>query len=68
METTDPGAMLAAVTARLDRLEAESAIRIVMADDMRIHRLQTENLFGRPADRWDDPAPVPVPPRHDRGE
>ena len=181
METTDPGAMLAAVTARLDRLEAESAIRTVMADYMRlcdrldattpmeelgslfaddavwggrgarygaafgvhhgrdailamldgyrrpiphftfnahfltsesivvdgegaagtwvmlqtatyatgasdlraarlhvafvrqeerwrIHRFQTENLFSRPVDRWDDPAPVPVPPRHDRGE
>jgi hypothetical protein len=27
----------------------------------RIHRFVTENLFSRPIDRWDDPAPVPVP-------
>jgi len=181
METTDPGAMLGALAGRLDRLEAESAIRTVMADYMRlcdrldattpmeelgslfapdavwggrgarygaafgihrgrdailamlnayrhpnphfalnahfltsesiavdgegatgswvmlqtatyatgasdlraarlhvafvrqgeqwrIHRFEPENLFSRPVDRWDDPTPVPVPPRHDRGE
>jgi ketosteroid isomerase-like protein len=28
----------------------------------RISRFETENLFSRPVDRWDDPAPVPVPP------
>lgn len=27
----------------------------------RISRFETENLFSRPVDRWDDPAPVPVP-------
>lgn len=27
----------------------------------RIARFATENLFSRPVDRWDDPAPVPVP-------
>lgn len=27
----------------------------------RIARFETENLFSRPVDRWDDPAPVPVP-------
>lgn len=34
----------------------------------RISRFETENLFSRPVDRWDDPAPVPVPPRHVRGD
>ena len=28
----------------------------------RIARFQTTNLFSRPVSRWDDPAPVPVPP------
>ncbi|MBH0111893.1 nuclear transport factor 2 family protein [Novosphingobium sp. YJ-S2-02] len=27
----------------------------------RIARFETENLFSRPVDRWDDPAPVTVP-------
>jgi hypothetical protein len=27
----------------------------------RIARFETENIFSRPVDRWDDPAPVPVP-------
>jgi hypothetical protein len=27
----------------------------------RIARFETENLFSRPVDRWDDPAEVPVP-------
>lgn len=27
----------------------------------RIARFETENLFSRPVDRWDDPAAVPVP-------
>jgi ketosteroid isomerase-like protein len=26
-----------------------------------IARFETENIFSRPVDRWDDPAPVPVP-------
>ncbi|PTQ13251.1 polyketide cyclase [Sphingomonas oleivorans] len=30
----------------------------------RIARFETENLFSRPVDRWDDPAPVPVPDSH----
>jgi hypothetical protein len=29
----------------------------------RIKRFETENLFSRPVDRWDDPAPVPTPER-----
>lgn len=28
----------------------------------RIARFATTNLFSRPVSRWDDPAPVPVPP------
>lgn len=32
----------------------------------RIARFETENLFSRPVDRWDDPAEVPVPDK--RGE
>jgi hypothetical protein len=27
----------------------------------RIKCFETENLFSRPVDRWDDPTPVPVP-------
>jgi hypothetical protein len=27
----------------------------------RIARFETENLFSRPIDRWDDPTPIPVP-------
>jgi uncharacterized protein (TIGR02246 family) len=27
----------------------------------RIARFETENIFSRPVDRWDDPAPVAVP-------
>lgn len=34
----------------------------------RIQRFATENLFSRAVDRWDDPAPVPVPTPLDRGE
>jgi len=32
-----------------------------LAEGWRIHDFETENLFSRPVDRWDDPAPVPVP-------
>ncbi len=32
-----------------------------LAEGWRIKRFETENLFSRPVDRWDDPAPVPVP-------
>jgi len=28
----------------------------------RIHQFETENLFSRAIDRWDDATPVPVPP------
>ena len=38
----------------------------VEAGQWRIARFETENLFSRPVDRWNDPAPVPVPDR--RGE
>jgi hypothetical protein len=27
----------------------------------RIRRFETTNLFSRPVDRWDDPAPIPLP-------
>lgn len=27
----------------------------------RIARFETENMFSRPIDRWDDPSPIPVP-------
>jgi ketosteroid isomerase-like protein len=30
-------------------------------DHWRIARFETENIFSRPVDRWDDPAPTPVP-------
>jgi hypothetical protein len=32
----------------------------------RIRCFETENLFSRPVDRWDDPAPVPVPASSDQ--
>lgn len=38
------------------------------SDRWRISRFETENLFSRPVGRWDDPAPVPIPSRHDRGD
>jgi hypothetical protein len=31
------------------------------AEGWRIARFETTNLFSRPVDRWDDPAPIPVP-------
>lgn len=31
------------------------------AETWRIARFETENLFGRPVGRWDDPAPIPLP-------
>ena len=34
----------------------------------KIQRFETENLFSRPVDRWDDPSPLPVPTTLDRGE
>ncbi len=34
----------------------------------RISRFETENLFSRPVDRWDDPAEVPVPDKRGEGK
>ena len=48
---------------RSARLEVDF---IVEEGRWRIARFETENLFSRPVDRWDDPAPVPVP--ETRGE
>lgn len=48
---------------RSARLEVDF---IVEEGRWRIARFETENLFSRPIDRWDDPAPVPVP--ETRGE
>jgi len=31
-------------------------------DRWRMRRFETENLFSRPVERWNDPAPIPVPP------
>jgi hypothetical protein len=37
------------------------------ADRWRMHRFETENLFSRPVERWNDPAPTPAPaPRESR--
>jgi hypothetical protein len=43
---------------RSARLEVEFSLE---DGRWRISRFETENLFSRPVDRWNDPAPVPVP-------
>lgn len=52
---------------RSDLRSARLSVAFVVEDALwRIARFETENLFSRPVDRWDDPAPVPVP--QTRGE
>jgi hypothetical protein len=50
---------------RSARLEVGFAVE---QERWRIARFETENLFSRPVDRWDDPAEVPTPDEHERGE
>jgi hypothetical protein len=43
---------------------AQLRLRMTLEDGRwRIARFETENLFSRPVDRWNDAAPLPVPPR-----
>jgi hypothetical protein len=35
--------------------------------EWQISRFETENLFSRTIDRWDDPSPVPIPQPQPRG-
>jgi ketosteroid isomerase-like protein len=46
-----------------DLRSARLSIGFALGSDgnWRISRFETENIFSRPVDRWDDPAPVPVP-------
>ena len=47
---------------RSDLRSARLRVGFVVEDGAwRMARFETENLFSRPVDRWDDPAPVPVP-------
>lgn len=47
---------------RSDLRSARLTVAFAVEDGRwRIARFETENLFSRPVDRWDDPAPVPVP-------
>lgn len=47
---------------RSDLRSARLSVGFVVEDGRwRITRFETANLFSRPVDRWDDPAPVPVP-------
>ena len=47
---------------RADLRSARLDVAFIVEEDLwRIARFETENLFSRPVDRWDDPAPVPVP-------
>jgi len=49
-----------------DLRSAELEIDFALEDGRwRIAHFRTTNLFSRPVDRWDDPAPVPVPPSQD---
>lgn len=49
---------------RSDLRAARLDVRFIVEEGRwRIARFETENLFSRPIDRWDDPAPVPVPNR-----
>ena len=52
---------------RCDLRAARLDVGFILEDGRwRIARFETENLFSRPVDCWDDPAPVPVP--HRRGD
>lgn len=54
-------------TGTSDLRSARLAVDFIVEDGRwRMARFETENLFSRPVDRWDDPAPVPVP--ETRGE
>lgn len=47
---------------RSDLRSARLEVRFVIEDEKwRIERFETENIFGRPVDRWDNPIAVPVP-------
>lgn len=47
---------------RSDLRAARLAVRFALEEAAwRISRFETENLFSRPVDLWDDPAPVPTP-------
>ncbi len=48
---------------RSDLRSARITVQFALADGRwRIRRFETKNIFSRPIDRWDDAAPVPVPP------
>ncbi|MXP42039.1 nuclear transport factor 2 family protein [Altererythrobacter soli] len=47
---------------RSDLRSARLRVRFVREQgEWRISRFETENLFSRAVERWDDPTPVPVP-------
>jgi len=54
---------------RSDLRSARLEVGFALAEGRwRIARFETENLFSRPVDHWDDPAEVPVPDKDKRGE
>jgi hypothetical protein len=49
-------------TGSSDLRGARLTVDFARGDRWQISRFETANLFSRPVDRWDDPAPMPMPP------